>query len=396
MPLIQIKIPPQISSSRNPIAWRFYAVNTNWRNVPGYKVTCTLYRETYYRSGVYSELIVLQTRPNDDDFIEFDISDILASLVPEAQKPSSSSARVVTDTNQRYKVVFREIGIGAQLQPTFTDYHIIKAGRAEQKGQSIELYINSQLFLTNQPRSKPSTAFSPEYLSLGIPINQGADTAELKAQILYTDGTESSALSGRMIAFNPGDVLQFQVGYNQMGLQNLSPPVGESVIGYKVWIEEMTGGTPISEVMEYRFDKCPCTPFTRYYCFENTYGGIDTVITQGKAITKINIIGQDAERLPDPFRTTTSRDVIGYAIRHNMQTEQPIGHQTLEEQEWLMDLLTTATAWRIGDTHLPNPEADGAWIPISVIRANIETHQDNEFLNPLSFSFKEATYQHGT
>lgn len=396
MPLIQIEIPPQISSSRNPIAWRFIAVNTNWRNVPGYKVTCTISRESYYRSGVYTEMVTLQTRPNEDDFIEFDLSDLLASIVPEAGKPASSSASVVTDINKRYKVVFKEVGIGAQLQPTFTGYHIIKAGRSEQKGQSIQQYINDQLFLTNQPRSKTTTAYAPEYLSLGIPISQSADAAELKAQVLYTDGTESSALSGRMIAFNPGDVLQFQVGYNQMGLQNLSPPVGESVIGYKVWIEEMTGGSPISEVMEYRFDKCPCTPFTRYYCFENTYGGIDTVITQGKATTKTNVLGQNAERLPDPFRTAPERNVISYGIRHQLQIEQPISHQTIEEQAWLIDLLRAESAWRIGDTHLPNPNAEGEWIPISINRADSQIHQDNEFLNPLSFSFKEATYQHGT
>lgn len=395
MPLIQIKIPPQICASRNPMGFMFYALNTNWRNVPTYKVVCTVSKETYYRSGVYEEIVELQTRPNEDDFVVFDLSDILATLVPEAKEPAISTVRVVKDVNQRYEVIFKEVGIGAQLQPTFTDYHIVKAGRSELRGQSLNRYIDNRLFLTNQPRVKPTTPYAPEYLSLGISMTTAAAIGQLKAVVLYSDGSESSAASGPSIAFEPGDILQFHAGYNMLGLQNMPLPAGVEVVGYKLWVEETSGSTAISETQEYRFDSCHCTPFTRYFCFENTFGAIDTIITQGKATTKMMTSSQQAERLPDPFRTRPERTIISFGIRHRLHIEQPIGYQTADDQLWLMELLRSETAWRVGDSYMPNIEAEGAWIPIIVAHTDQQIHQDNEFLNPLSFSYEDAIYQTG-
>lgn len=385
-----------MAASRNPIGWKF-AATASWRSDAAYKVTCKIFEETYHQSGVFSQFLTLEKRPDDDNIIEFDISDILSSLVPETMKPSVSTVRTVTDVNKRYAISFQESGNGIyQLGKTFSGYHVIKAGMSEQKGQAIEDQINNQLFLTNQPRIKQTTAYAPEYLSLGIPTTATAATAQMKAVVMYTDGSESSEFSGPQIAYQPGDIIQFHAGYNMLGLQNITPPTDESVVGYKIWIDETTGGTEISDVMEYRFDGCECTPLTRYFCFENTYGAIDTVITSGKSETKIDVTGQQAQRIPDPFRTSVTRTILDYAIRHRQQVEQPIGQQTQEEQLWLRELIRTTTAWRVGDTATPNIEAEGDWVPISIKKGDTMILKDNEFLNPLSFSYEEAYYQHGT
>ena len=50
----------------------------------------------------------------------------------------------------------------------------------------------------------------------------------------------------------------------------------------------------------------------------------------------------------------------------------------------------------MGDTATPNIEAEGDWVPISIKKGDTMILKDNEFLNPLSFSYEEAYYQHGT
>jgi len=396
MPLIQINIPPTMSASRNPIGWKFAATG-NWRTDSAYKVTCKIFEETYHHSNVYTHFLTLEKRPDDDNIISFDISDILATLVPKTEKPSTTTARTVTDINKRYSISFQESGNNIyQLATTYSAYHVIKAGMSEQKGQSIEDQINSQLFLTNQPRIKQTTAHAPEYLTLGIPTTATAATAQMKAVVIYTDDTESSVFSGPQIAYQPGDMIQFHAGYNMLGLQNITPPTDESVVGYKIWIEETTGNTDISDLMEYRFDDCECTPLTRYFCFENTYGGIDTIITSGKSETKMMITGQQAQRISDPFRISPERTIMDYSIRHQEQVTQPIGHQSEESQLWLRELLRTTVAWRVGNSPTPNIEAEGEWVPISIKKGESLILKDNEFLNSLSFSYKEAYYQHGT
>lgn len=396
MPLIPINIPPKMSGSRNPIGWKFAATGS-WRTDTAYKVTCSIYEETYHQSGVYSLLLSLEKRPDDDNIISFDLSDILGSLVPETEKPSSATVRTVTDINKRYTISFQESGNGFyQLATSYAGYHVVRAGMSEQKGQAIQAQIDGKLFLTNQPRIKQTTAYAPEYLTLGIPTTATAATAQMKAVVMYTDDTESSEFSGPQIAYQPGDLLQFHAGYNMLGLQNITPPLGESVVGYKVWIEETTGNTDISDVMQYRFDGCECTPLTRYFCFENTFGGIDTVITSGKSETKMMVTGMQAERIPDPFRIGVERTILDYGIRHQEIVDQPIGYQSRQSQLWLKELLRTTAAWRVGDSPTPNISAEGEWVPISIKKGESLIFKDNDFLNSLSFSYEEAYYHYGT
>lgn len=121
-------------------------------------------------------------------------------------------------------------------------------------------------FLTWQPRVKPVTYYSPEWLTY-YAVEEC--TAKLKAT--YPDKSTKEISLGTCIAGHATTLnLQYSVVAGKLG--NTYPSY------YEVWIEK--SGTKLSESQVYAFSN-PMSEDEQWYLFENSLGGLDTFRATG-------------------------------------------------------------------------------------------------------------------
>lgn len=388
MAIILSKQPLDFSPVRNPISVRF-SVLTLWRLVSGYSIKCKVLTETLPGSGVYQEVIELPGSIDENDFVQWNVASIIeGKMSQEVPSLTFGGGKVAGNMFLRYKLEINEyVNSTSILSYSIEPKVAISAGLAKGKRAELDAMIKAGSFLTNQSRAKKITANQPEFLAFGLPFGISAGSFQLMAKLLFEDGSTSADFSGPSVSGQEGDLLLFAAGYNQLNLGQA--PAALAVIGYELWVKEVSSGNTISEVMQYRFDGCKCSPLDRFYVFENTFGGFDSVRTTGQASIAQSQGGQEAYLMPDINNDGLEAEYINFAITHQVKIEQNIGYQSTSDQAWLRELLRPKTCFRVGD-FLPNPDGEGELVPIKLELGEVPLMVDEKFFHKLSFKYSEA------
>lgn len=394
MAIIIDKQSHQHVSVRNPVEYRIQAAS-NWRTYDSYEVRAVVQRENGYRSGSLEVLVTIPGSPDENDFIYYNLSAVLESLVthdPPAS-PKGSSPRRCEKMNARFSISFQEWRDGSLTDAKhLLNQHVVFAGFDQSAGQYLTTYAYYKKFLTNQPRKKAVTPDQPEWLTWMASDALYSGTARLYANVLYADGSSTNVDTGITMPFIAGDVLQFPAGYNQLGL---SSNIGtDDTIGYELYLEEDTSSDLLSETMSYTFQDCHCTPLDRFFFFENGLGGTDTVRSRGEAKASLTINGQRARRAPEPFAWQPAHQMVDLQRTRHRSYDQAIGFNNREEQIWLEDLLGSEHAWRLGED-TPNPSSSGILIPINIEPGSTPLLDDASFNHTMSFKYSESLIHRG-
>lgn len=381
----------RVAGVKNPIAF-LITCPLNWRSATTYEVRAVIQKEGSYRAGTLQVLLTLSDQPDANNQVTFDLSHILETFVDADPPPSAGAqaARICQKMDARYAVSFQEVSNGSIIDAEHVLFnHVILGGRNEYEGQKMKPYFEAGLFLTWQPRTKYVTADQPEWLSLGIPESVGTDTLSLYADVIFEDGSEDTDNDlGLDLFVQSYDVAQWPAGYNQLGLSAITGSAETS--GYRLYVKNSSGDV-VSEVMTYSFQGCECSPLDRFFLFQNSLGGIDTVRTRGEGKTTVVTSGQQAQRMLSPFRTGTERALLDYGKSLYAAHEQEVGISSEEEQMWLRDFLLAEHVWKVGESYFENPDAGGILVPVSIETGSTQIFQDNDYIHTLTFSYREST-----
>jgi hypothetical protein len=150
------------------------------------------------------------------------------------------------------------------------------------------LAATSRKFLTRRNLTNIQATKSTKLIFDGI---SGTDTVFMATiTMFYTDGTNSSVNLGKFTkSSSVNRIMRFHLGYNDLDLDNRKTS-GKTIAYYYARIVDNTGSFQLFERIEVYI--IPNKKFERYFLFENSLGGIDTLYTYGVFDFKLNFQNQ--------------------------------------------------------------------------------------------------------
>ncbi|MFR4036466.1 MAG: hypothetical protein ACLTZT_00945 [Butyricimonas faecalis] len=147
----------------------------------------------------------------------------------------------------------------AEIEDTVVEFTAVKGGISN-VSESSTVFLKTQ-WLTLQPQEKRIVTHQPEYLSY-----YAAETCFVKMTVYFSDGLENETL----LALEAGNLYTVDVSYLKISGKF------ERVVGcYDVWVEN-EAGQRLTYVQRYILSQSNTE--TNVYLFENTLGGIDSVV----------------------------------------------------------------------------------------------------------------------
>lgn len=160
----------------------------------------------------------------------------------------------------------------AEIEDTVVEFTAVKGGISN-VAESSTVFLKTQ-WLTLQPQEKRIVIHQPEYLSY-----YAAETCFVKMTVYFSDGSENETL----LSLEAGNLYTVDVSYLKISGKF------ERVVGcYDVWVEN-EAGERLTYVQRYILSLSNTE--TNVYLFENTLGGIDSVVFTGKFMEKIQTEG---------------------------------------------------------------------------------------------------------
>ena len=160
----------------------------------------------------------------------------------------------------------------AEIEQTEFEFTVVKGGISN-VAESSAVFLKTQ-WLTLQPQEKRIMTHQPEYLSY-----YAVETCSVKITVYFPDGSANETL----LALEMGNLHTIDVSYLK-----ISGKFERAVGCYDVWVEN-ENGQRLTYVQRYILS--PSNTDTNVYLFENTLGGIDSVVFTGKFTEKIQTEG---------------------------------------------------------------------------------------------------------
>lgn len=248
-------------------------------------------------------------------------------------------------------------------------------------------------FLTHHPLKKRT---QPEYMQKiwylvhnELPIFQGQSpmhTISLKVglNLLSPSGVPSTIVVTKYTtAVNIFNVIEILCGYNRMQLY-MDVPAGYTVVSYDVFLEDATG--IISPIFNFYFDLSE-TGFNRTFLFKNSYKVWETFIARGIKQIEPEYERTQINKIRTIDFTKTSPDKQNY---YNLETNKQIvetgNRLTLEEKQWLSELLLSEEVYEVIDDIL---------YPVVITGTSKTPIVDREYLHNVKIEYIHAfTDQH--
>lgn len=387
MPINIVKSPPTVCGTKNPVGHQL-STDPSWATYDDYYVNIQVDWEPDYRSGTFETLVTLKTRPGDDNLITVDLAKRLDALLKaDPPNPSLAGGAICTRLIKRYQVYYKEYKDGVLIETkTQGIKYVVRAGMPVRTGQQLFWWIlTDKKALTNAPRTREVTVNFPGWIYFAIPVS--ATSVILKADIVFDDDTTTTISLFTLNGVAQWDVVYFPAGFQQTGMHTQA----KQVKSYSLYLTNASGGAVISDVHTYNLRRRGSS-IDRYYVFENSLGGFDTLHTTGEATYKLPTTKLRARKFVSPFFGRLDQTTEVYEVETTGTVEQEIGFKSKAEQYWLRDIFLSRWAYRVGDI-FPRIDASTDLQPIEIQPGDAEIFRDNLFLNPTKFTYTEEPTQ---
>lgn len=208
----------------------------------------------------------------------------------------------------------------AEIEQTEFEFTVVKGGISN-VAESSAVFLKTQ-WLTLQPQEKRIMTHQPEYLSY-----YAVETCSVKITVYFPDGSANETL----LALEMGNLHTIDVSYLK-----ISGKFERAVGCYDVWVEN-ENGQRLTYVQRYILS--PSNTDTNVYLFENTLGGIDSVVFTGKFTEKIQTEGTV---------TTVLEESTDSDIDLNFSCEQNTGFiPSIDYARWLRSFFVSKQRYHV-------------------------------------------------
>ena len=208
----------------------------------------------------------------------------------------------------------------AEVENTVIEFTVVKGGISN-VAESSAVFLKTQ-WLTLQPQEKKIMTHQPEYLSY-----YAVEAGSVRMTVYFSDGSESETL----LTLEAGNLYTVDVSYLKISGKF------DRVVGcYDVWVEN-EAGQRLTYVQRYILSQSNTE--TNVYLFENTLGGIDSVVFTGRFTEKIQTEGTV---------TTVLEESTDSDIDLNFSCEQNTGFiPSIDYARWLRGFFVSKQRYHV-------------------------------------------------
>ena len=208
----------------------------------------------------------------------------------------------------------------AEVENTVIEFTVVKGGISN-VAESSAVFLKTQ-WLTLQPQEKKIVTHQPEYLSY-----YAVEAGSVRMTVYFSDGSESETL----LTLEAGNLYTVDVSYLKISGKF------DRVVGcYDVWVEN-EAGQRLTYVQRYILSQSNTE--TNVYLFENTLGGIDSVVFTGRFTEKIQTEGTV---------TTVLEESTDSDIDLNFSCEQNTGFiPSIDYARWLRGFFVSKQRYHV-------------------------------------------------
>jgi hypothetical protein len=242
-------------------------------------------------------------------------------------------------------------------------------------------------FLSTYSDTKVVAPNSIEYIYFLLQPANLIIRIRLKIVILLQDGSEFVQYTDEFSANARRQIVRFSAGYFMLGLQELYLP--ENVQSYTCYVIDQNAQT-ISKPRFFTMDTSLCD--SKFFIYENSKGGMDSLTATGKNLSEIEISKRFAEKHL-PFNYTGQGSVMynhgstsTYNTSYSELVKSSIGYKNCDEVNALKDFLLSEKVW---EYRIKN--GVGKFFPV-VVTTQKQTIYDelDRFEHTFEFEFRYA------
>jgi len=364
------------------------------------RMICQVWYEKDYLSDNYEQLFEAEQPLNGQGETQFNVQSILDSVL-QPQLPSLSLQRQDQQFKRFYLRYFERYGNDPEQSGSVTqvqENYLLLGGVSQleyAQGNFFGNYFQNGPFYTWQPHSKPVYPDQPEYLTFVVNSFDYTEFA-VKARLYYIaeDGTESSE---EITLFSQSDVKKYEaycfpVGVGQLYLLGYSCA---ELDRYAIYCQ--SGQNVVSEEREYVLDY-KINPYRRYFIFQNSLGGWDTLVTTGRAEHEVSIRTEALEKYLPPKRSPLAHETDILSRSATPETSLSAGYKTRAMMAALQDFLVSRTVYLSAGSTVDagHSASGGTLIPVEIDVRSVTIEDEDADLQSFSFSYRPPRFDRFT
>jgi hypothetical protein len=377
--------------SENPVTLKVNV--TDHSTKPFLRVVCEVWIERDYLSDSYEKIFEAEQPVDSLGNTLFNLQQILDSSL-QPQLPAPSLQRQEQQFKRFYLRYYERYGAGTPGDPETTggvsqvqESYLLMGGLSDleySRGNFFGLHFAQKPFYTWQPLVKEIYPDQPEWLT--FVVNSFELTGFEVAVKLYYIQPDGSEISQEHVIFtqtgvNKYEPYSFPVGPAQL---NLPEYYCQELDRYEIYVK--SGDTIISEVRTYLL-RYETNRYKRYFLYQNSLGGWDTLCTTGKAEYELGIDTEALERYLPPDHSPLDRPTRVMTRTAMPEIKVSSGHKSKAEMKALQDFFLSKEPYL-----LEEKESGLVLTPVEVDVRNITVLDEDSDLQNFSFSLKLQQY----
>lgn len=385
-------------------AWRSLSVFTNATNdvFNDIRITQHLFVEEVFGSGIWTALGKVEHAANTEGYAYFDAAEKVLAYLTGFDFPDYAVTDPGVCVNIQKRVrssfdIFAQQIIDGNNTEYQHNFHVaLKAGVRKhdfiEVEDILEDWIKPNNWLSWRPTERVITEQQPEFLSLLFwperkyqqvsgpgGTSNVADDVFVKAQVRYTDGTNEE-----ITLHTENVLLQNQIGYFPVGLNVVKPlsDPNKEIAEYSVWAylnDHLDGNISIGKTITYVVVEEGFND--RYFLYENSFGCVETLRTQGHRINSVEVRKELlTQLLPidyDVFTSEQNAKLLGLNFPSTCSCVQ----ETKEDFTAVIDFLISEKVYLIEDDKMKE---------VVVAADTFDFGQDDDYTYVLNFKFDYA------
>lgn len=216
-----------------------------------------------FKLSVDEVVIVNEIYVAEEGVVRVSMKDVVDCFLSVSVPPADSDYIIQSLAVKKFK---------AEIEGNVIEFTVVKGGISN-AAESSAVFLKTQ-WLTLQPQEKRIVVHQPEYLSY-----YAGETCAIKMIAYFADGTEDKTL----LSLEAGKLYTVDVSYLK-----ISGKFERAVGCYDVWVEN-EAGQRLTYIQRYILSASNSA--ANVYLFENTLGGMDSVVFSGDFTEKIQTEG---------------------------------------------------------------------------------------------------------
>lgn len=264
-----------------------------------------------FKLSVDETVVVSEVYMADGDVVRVSTKDIVDCFLSISIPQADSDYMIQSLAVKKFR---------AEIEDTVIEFSVVKGGISN-VAESSAVFLKTQ-WLTLQPQEKRIVMHQPEYLSYYAVV-----TGSVKMTVYFADGSVNETL----LVLQAGQLYTIDVSYLK-----ISSKFERAVVCYDVWVENESGQR-LTYVQRYILSVSNTA--VNVYLFENTLGGIDSVVFTGDFTEKIQTEGTV---------TTVLEESTDSDIDLNFSCEQNTGFiPSIDYARWLRGFFVSKQRYHV-------------------------------------------------